>query len=71
MNALQLPIRSESFDHAISIAVIHHFSTLSHRIQAVKGPFISSSFLLLFEFISGSINPFSIAHDKIFRTLVV
>ena len=37
MNALQLPIRDACFDHAISIAVVHHFSTLAHRVQALKG----------------------------------
>ena len=35
-DSLKLPIRSESFDAAISIAVIHHFSNELLRIQALK-----------------------------------
>jgi len=31
-----LPLRSNSFDRAISIAVVHHFSTPSLRIQAIE-----------------------------------
>ena len=34
-DSLNLPLRSCSFDAAISIAVIHHFSTDSLRIQAL------------------------------------
>ena len=35
-DSLQLPIRTESFDAVISIAVIHHFSNELLRIQALK-----------------------------------
>ena len=35
-DSLKLPLRSASFDSAISIAVIHHFSTDSLRIQAIS-----------------------------------
>ena len=35
-DSLKLPIRSESFDAVISIAVIHHFSNELLRIQALK-----------------------------------
>ena len=34
-NSLQLPVRTESIDHAISIAVIHHFSTIELRLNAL------------------------------------
>jgi alkylated DNA repair protein alkB family protein 8 len=37
MNALALPIRDNSCDAAISIAVVHHFSTPAHRLQALNG----------------------------------
>eukprot|EP01132_Coremiostelium_polycephalum_P003752 gene3752-4672_t len=33
---LYLPYQSNSFDHAISIAVIHHFSTFQRRLDALK-----------------------------------
>lgn len=36
-NNLYLPFRSDSFDVVISIAVIHHFSTREHRLQALNG----------------------------------
>lgn len=35
-DSLSLPLRSASFDSAISIAVVHHFSTDSLRIQALS-----------------------------------
>lgn len=35
-DALNLPIRSQSMDAAISIAVIHHFSTYQRRLKALK-----------------------------------
>jgi alkylated DNA repair protein alkB family protein 8 len=35
-DALTVPYRSESCDAALSIAVLHHLSTLHHRLQAVK-----------------------------------
>ena len=35
-DSLKLPIKSESFDAAISIAVIHHFSNELLRIKALK-----------------------------------
>jgi ubiquinone/menaquinone biosynthesis C-methylase UbiE len=35
-DSLKLPVKSESFDAAISIAVIHHFSNELLRIQALK-----------------------------------
>ena len=35
-DSLKLPIKNESFDAAISIAVIHHFSNELLRIQALK-----------------------------------
>ena len=35
-DSLKLPIRTESFDAAISIAVIHHFSNELLRIQALR-----------------------------------
>ena len=35
-DSLKLPVRSESFDAAISIAVIHHFSNELLRIQALR-----------------------------------
>jgi ubiquinone/menaquinone biosynthesis C-methylase UbiE len=35
-DSLNLPIRSKSIDRVISIAVIHHFSTDSLRIQAIE-----------------------------------
>lgn len=35
-DALNLPIRSASMDAAISIAVIHHFSTYQRRLKALK-----------------------------------
>ena len=38
-DSLKLPIRTESFDAAISIAVIHHFSNELLRIQALKEMF--------------------------------
>eukprot|EP01127_Copromyxa_protea_P019331 TRINITY_DN623_c0_g2_i1.p1 TRINITY_DN623_c0_g2~~TRINITY_DN623_c0_g2_i1.p1 ORF type:complete len:593 (-),score=135.34 TRINITY_DN623_c0_g2_i1:13-1680(-) len=34
-NNLYLPFRSSSFDVVISIAVVHHFSTKEHRVQAL------------------------------------
>ncbi|OQS01355.1 alkylated DNA repair protein alkB 8 [Achlya hypogyna] len=36
LDALVVPLRAGAFDVAISIAVLHHLSTLSHRLQAVK-----------------------------------
>ena len=38
-DSLKLPIKTESFDAAISIAVIHHFSNELLRIQALKEMF--------------------------------
>ena len=38
-DSLKLPIKAESFDAAISIAVIHHFSNELLRIQALKEMF--------------------------------
>lgn len=35
-DALQLPIRSDSQDAVISIAVIHHFSTEDRRLRALE-----------------------------------
>jgi len=35
-DSLNLPIRSNSFDNVISIAVIHHFSSYEFRIRAVQ-----------------------------------
>ena len=35
-DSLNLPLRSGSFDAVISIAVVHHFSTDSLRIQAIS-----------------------------------
>lgn len=35
-DAMTVPIRSESCDAALSIAVLHHLSTLHHRLAAVK-----------------------------------
>ena len=35
-SALQVPFRRDFFDFAISIAVIHHFSTAERRIQAIR-----------------------------------
>ncbi len=35
-DSLLLPIKSSSFDHAISIAVIHHFSNSNQRKRALK-----------------------------------
>ena len=35
-DSLILPVRSNSIDFVISIAVIHHFSTDSLRIQAIE-----------------------------------
>ena len=35
-DSLKLPVRSGTFDRVISIAVIHHFSTDSLRIQALE-----------------------------------
>ncbi|CAI5745848.1 unnamed protein product [Peronospora destructor] len=35
-DALAAPLRSNSCDAALSIAVLHHLSTLSHRLAAVK-----------------------------------
>ena len=35
-DSLQLPLRSESFDAVISIAVVHHFSSTSLRVQALS-----------------------------------
>mmetsp|Transcript_36966 Transcript_36966/g.56625 ORF Transcript_36966/g.56625 Transcript_36966/m.56625 type:complete len:179 (+) Transcript_36966:1278-1814(+) len=35
-DSLILPVRNESFDCVISIAVIHHFSTPSLRVQAIE-----------------------------------
>ena len=34
-DSLQLPLRSNAFDTVISIAVVHHFSTDSLRVQAI------------------------------------
>ncbi|RHY08831.1 hypothetical protein DYB36_007064 [Aphanomyces astaci] len=36
LDALVVPLRSNTFDVALSIAVLHHLSTLAHRLQAVK-----------------------------------
>ncbi|CAK4628838.1 unnamed protein product [Aphanomyces euteiches] len=36
LDALVVPLRSNAFDVALSIAVLHHLSTLAHRLQAVK-----------------------------------
>ncbi|CAG8488355.1 1937_t:CDS:2 [Scutellospora calospora] len=35
-DALSLPYRNECFDFAISIAVIHHFTTFERRLAAIK-----------------------------------
>lgn len=35
-DSLRLPIRSETFDSVISIAVVHHFSTVELRLKAIK-----------------------------------
>eukprot|EP01124_Arcella_intermedia_P004748 TRINITY_DN1271_c0_g2_i2.p1 TRINITY_DN1271_c0_g2~~TRINITY_DN1271_c0_g2_i2.p1 ORF type:complete len:577 (-),score=146.76 TRINITY_DN1271_c0_g2_i2:43-1677(-) len=35
-NNLYIPYRSSLFDVVLSIAVVHHFSTVDHRIQALK-----------------------------------
>eukprot|EP01080_Neovahlkampfia_damariscottae_P011306 gene11306-4117_t len=35
-DGLLLPYRSNTFDSAISIAVIHHFSTIERRIQSIQ-----------------------------------
>ncbi|CAI5739639.1 unnamed protein product [Peronospora destructor] len=35
-DALAVPLRSNSCDAALSIAVLHHLSTLGHRLAAVK-----------------------------------
>ncbi|CAH0475072.1 unnamed protein product [Peronospora belbahrii] len=35
-DALAVPLRSQSCDAALSIAVLHHLSTLGHRLAAVK-----------------------------------
>jgi ubiquinone/menaquinone biosynthesis C-methylase UbiE len=35
-SALVLPIRDESFDHVICIAVIHHFASEKRRVQCLK-----------------------------------
>lgn len=35
-DSLYLPLRNSSFDRVISIAVVHHFSTDSLRVQAIK-----------------------------------
>lgn len=35
-DALAVPLRSDSCDAALSIAVLHHLSTLGHRLAAVK-----------------------------------
>lgn len=35
-NALELPVRDAFFDAVISIAVIHHFSTLERRMRAIS-----------------------------------
>ena len=35
-DSLTLPVRSSTFDRIISIAVVHHFSTDSLRIQAIS-----------------------------------
>lgn len=35
-DSLILPIKSEAFDHAISIAVLHHFSNTNQRKRALK-----------------------------------
>lgn len=35
-DCLNLPVQSSSFDGAICIAVIHHFSTVSLRLQAIR-----------------------------------
>jgi tRNA (uracil-5-)-methyltransferase TRM9 len=32
----QLPYRTSSFDAVISVAVVHHFSTVERRIQAIQ-----------------------------------
>lgn len=33
---LALPFRDESFDAALSIAVIHHFATTERRVRALR-----------------------------------
>lgn len=35
-DSLLLPLRSDSFDNVISIAVVHHFSNTSLRVQALS-----------------------------------
>jgi ubiquinone/menaquinone biosynthesis C-methylase UbiE len=35
-DSLNLPIRTSSLDHCISIAVIHHFSTPAKRVRAIE-----------------------------------
>lgn len=35
-DSLKLPFQSKRFDYTISIAVIHHFSTVSRRLEALK-----------------------------------
>lgn len=35
-DSLMLPLRSDSCDHVISIAVVHHFSSNSLRVQALS-----------------------------------
>lgn len=33
---LTLPVRDDSFDAALSIAVIHHFATTERRVRAIR-----------------------------------
>jgi len=35
-NNLNIPLRTNSVDHTISVAVIHHLSTIERRIQAIN-----------------------------------
>jgi tRNA (uracil-5-)-methyltransferase TRM9 len=48
-NSLHLPFRSGKFDYTISIAVIHHFSTVTRRLKALSEIFrITKGKVLIF-----------------------
>jgi alkylated DNA repair protein alkB homolog 8 len=45
-DALHVPLRSGAFDAAISIAVLHHISTVERRLALIRSVFLEDRILL-------------------------